>query len=599
MSQCLDMALWLLEQGCSVIPIAPRSKKPCVSVLPEGEWKAFQTRRATEQEVRAWFAAKPDINIALVCGAVSGVVAVDVDGEKGQEWFKLNMPKPNLFQFTSAKYKFHAFYKHPGNGVRIPPCVKLVEEIDIRGDGSYVVFSPSTHPSGAVYELRKMDGFTGFPSLVPMPDLPVHKNDKGNYEWTGGRPARTNSSLQAGKGNRNDTLTSFCGRMYARGCCVEEVLLAAHGWNQSCASPPLPANEVETVVKSMSKTHAGRNPEALNAGAVERWVKMAQGEFTIADIYRDLNLTTSTEKGQVRHEIKQLVSCGLLETCRGRNGWYRHKDNSVTVIDLETPEEPQIQMWLPFNLHHDVIIHQKNVVIVAGETNSGKTGFLFNLAFMNMHRHSFKYFTSEMTGSEIKNRIKSFGKPVEAWRNVSFIERGANFQDVIDPDGINIVDFLEIHDKFYAVGEEIRRIFESLRTGVVFIAMQKRTGELLARGGEFSLEKARLGLSLFTHGRLPDGIVGSVKVTKAKHFYPGRNPEGKEQFFTLTRGYLYDDAPLKNIYDRGFKFYTKKERERNISVLEHHCKEAAEERTADQIADFYGYNGIRPAAPVQ
>lgn len=599
MSQCLSMALWLLEQGCSVIPIAPRTKKPCSAVLPDGEWREFQTRQATEHEVRAWFATKPDINIALVCGVVSGVVAVDVDGEKGQEWFKAQMPKPNLFQFTSSKHKFHAFYKHPGNGVRIPPCVKLVDEIDIRGDGSYVVFAPSVHPSGALYELRKMAGFTDFSSLVAMPDLPMRKNDKGDYEWTGDNPVLEGFPLEASQGNRNDTLTRVCGRMYARGCSMQEVMLAAQGWNQACCSPPLPSHEVETVVKSIGRTHAGRNPEALNAGAVERWVKMTQGEFTIADIYRDLNLTGSTEKGQVRHEVKQLVNRGILETCRGRNGWYRHKDNSVTVIDLEAPEEPQVKMWLPFNLHRDVIIHQKNIVIVAGETNSGKTGFLFNLAFMNMYQHHFNYFTSEMTGSEIKNRITSFGKPMEDWQNVSFIERGSNFQDVIDPDGINIIDFLEIHDKFYAVGDEIRRIFESLRTGVVFIAMQKRTGELLARGGEFTLEKARLGLSLFTHGRLPDGIVGSVKVTKAKHFYPGRNPEGKEQFYTLTRGYLYDDAPLKNIYDRGLKFYTKKERERNIGILEHYCKEQAEERTADQIADFYGHSGNRPAAPLQ
>ena len=137
----LERALWLESQGCSVIPLHPRSKKPCADLLPlidgTASWKPYQTQRADSATIHKWFDTKPDINIGLVCGAVSGVVCVDVDGEKGQAWFKEHMPKPNLFQRTSSEHKFHAFYKHPGQGTYIPPSVKGVfDEIDIRGDGS-------------------------------------------------------------------------------------------------------------------------------------------------------------------------------------------------------------------------------------------------------------------------------------------------------------------------------------------------------------------------------------------------------------------------------------------------------------------------------
>lgn len=594
MQTCKDMALWLIGQGCSVIPIAPRSKRPCAKALPRGKWEEFTTRLATSEEVARWFEIEPDANIALVCGAISGIVAVDVDGEIGQGWFKANMPKPNWWQFTSSKHKFHAFYRHPGAGHVIPPAVRVTEEIDIRGDGSYVVFAPSTHPSGAQYQLREMEGFSGVASLLPVPDIPLRKRADGTTEHDPGTTVQPSESLalSASEGDRNATLTRHCGRMYARGCSVDEVLAFALGWNAAYCTPPLSPREVETTVRSMAKTHAGRNPQALNSGGVERWVSFAEGDFTIADIYRDLNLARAEDKEMCQRAIRELLARGIIETCGKRSGWYRKRDVSLAAIDIDTPEAPSVDLWLPFNLHRDVTIQPKNIVVIAGETNSGKTGLLFNLAYMNMQKHSVRYLTSEMTPNEIKGRIESFGRSKEEWsQGVEFIERSENYADAIAPNGINIVDFLEVHDNFYAVGAEIKKIFDALKSGVAFIAIQKRTGEMYGRGGEFTLEKARLGLSLFTHGRLPSGIVGSVKITKAKNYIPGRNPDGKEQFYTLERGYYYDNSPLPCVsYRRGFFFYPKKERERIIAEVERHCKRVADEQMANESVSFYGVN---------
>ena len=190
MRTMLESALWLESQGCSIIPLFPRSKNPYAPCLPEIEviekgcrklkrsWTPFQTERATADEIKIWFDSRKDINIGLICGAISGVVCVDIDGPEGHKWFKehIQEPKPNLFQFTSSPDKFHVFYKHPGNGVVIPPSVKNIHsEIDVRGDGSYCVFSPSIHPSGATYTLKELDGFTGMASLVPLPAMFLEK----------------------------------------------------------------------------------------------------------------------------------------------------------------------------------------------------------------------------------------------------------------------------------------------------------------------------------------------------------------------------------------------------------------------------------------
>lgn len=63
----LDGALAWYDQGMSVIPIlADGSKKPLV------QWTEYMERRASREEVTAWFTDNPDRGVALVCGAVSG-----------------------------------------------------------------------------------------------------------------------------------------------------------------------------------------------------------------------------------------------------------------------------------------------------------------------------------------------------------------------------------------------------------------------------------------------------------------------------------------------------------------------------------------------
>ena len=66
-------ALDYLYRGWSVIPLRARDKRPAVP------WQDFQTARASEQEVHGWFARRPENNVAIVTGAVSGLVVLDID----------------------------------------------------------------------------------------------------------------------------------------------------------------------------------------------------------------------------------------------------------------------------------------------------------------------------------------------------------------------------------------------------------------------------------------------------------------------------------------------------------------------------------------
>ena len=588
---CLEAALWFESQGCSVFPLEPRSKKPYAALLPDHSWKEFQTRRATPEEIRHWFAVAPDANLALVCGSISGVIVIDVDGEEGQKWFQENVPaKPNLFQYTSSKSKFHAFYKHPGAHVRVAPSVAVVNQIDVRGDASYVVIAPSIHPTGAQYSLSALHGFTGMDSLVPVPDVKLSRDSSGEYHSA---PAMTFDGLIEGDveaGSRNSTLTSICGRLYGKGMSTEEVVLYAHAWNSQHCKPPLPQREVETIARSMSHTHGNNNPHMLNAGGVAHWVKTNNGEFTIADVYRDLNIKQASDKEKCRQELAELVRLGVIEVCGKKAGTYRKCVRHLDIIDLDEQQEEPLPFWLPFHLDRYCDIRPGNIIVVAGETNSGKTGFLFNIMAMNRERYKFNYLSSEMTAGEIKARIQRYNWPISEWKQFAqFVQRSSNYHDAIDPDGINIIDFLEVYEDFSKIGADIKKIFDKLRKGIAIIAIQKKKGEDFGRGGEFTLEKARLGISLFTHGRLPNGIIGSAKITKCKNYKPGYNPEGKEAFYKFLEGYWYDTEPIKQACDftGKLRFYGDKERRKLIESLDAYCKSVDDQQYQTGYAESY------------
>jgi hypothetical protein len=101
------------------------------------------------------FFGKGNRNIGLACGAPSGVWVLDIDGPEGRAALKVLEEKhgripPTLTSETGRGA--HLFFNAPP-GVRIKSTVKKVgKNIDVRGDGGYVILPPSHHMSGVKYK---------------------------------------------------------------------------------------------------------------------------------------------------------------------------------------------------------------------------------------------------------------------------------------------------------------------------------------------------------------------------------------------------------------------------------------------------------------
>jgi len=260
---------------------------------------------------------------------------------------------------------------------------------------------------------------------------------------------------------------------------------------------------------------------------INEWVSVTKGYFSVTDCDKELHCVTSQDKTNRRVILHRLVEAKTLERHPKKNGLYRRIENESPVIEWETADiSATIPLNWPFELENYALIYPKNIAVIAGAPNAGKTAFLLNVIKLNMDKHKIHYYSSEMGPEELKLRLSKFGNI--KWR-FDPRERSINFADVIYPDDINIIDYIEITSgEFYLIGEELRAIFDKLRKGIAIVALQKKKGAELGRGAEFSLEKPRLYLSMDS---------GTLKIIKAKNWaMAGENPNGVEFSFKLVAG---------------------------------------------------------------
>jgi|ERR1044071_1786247 hypothetical protein len=142
----INEALIYAQQGFSVIPLKPRDKRPLVT------WEPFQNMIASISTVKFWWEQWPNANIGIVTGKISGIVVVDCDSMAGLKRVR-NYIRATLvgkIPMASTSAGVHLYFKHPMDKF-INNRGKMLEDVDVRGDGGYVVAPPSMHSSGKKY----------------------------------------------------------------------------------------------------------------------------------------------------------------------------------------------------------------------------------------------------------------------------------------------------------------------------------------------------------------------------------------------------------------------------------------------------------------
>lgn len=178
----LEYAKVYVELGLSIIPLKPRDKKPVIK-----EWKPYQNNKTTNEDLEKWF-KDTNNNIGIVCGVVSGnLIVIDFDGEEIYQEFALKILDSELsakFDNTwvvKTKKGYHVYFRIDTdpetfrkvfrNKVKLVERVNqngVTEQVDVRGEGGYVVAPPSIHPESTDDNIIHYEFIKG-PSIVHEP----------------------------------------------------------------------------------------------------------------------------------------------------------------------------------------------------------------------------------------------------------------------------------------------------------------------------------------------------------------------------------------------------------------------------------------------
>lgn len=212
-------------------------------------------------------------------------------------------------------------------------------------------------------------------------------------------------------------------------------------------------------------------------------------------------------------------------------------------------------------LHELCDIRPGNIIVVAGSPNAGKSAYVSNLVhsvfvlttkgeLAKNYKESVAaqmaeqmctgkklechFFSSEAGEDEMSSRLELHPGGIESFRDVQFWERDNNFADVIRPNALNVIDFMEVYDDFYQIGGWINDVHRVLDKGIAVIVIQKKRGRDVGKGGDVTMEKPRLYISL--ENNTPYG--GICKVVKAKFpKHHSKNPNGLEIDYHLIDGH--------------------------------------------------------------
>jgi putative DNA primase/helicase len=233
-------ALAYAEKGWPVIPVPAGQKNPSLAGWP--------SKATTDpDQIAQWWEQSPDSNIAVLTGKKSGIVVLDIDGDKGKESFgKLiseHSPLPNTYTEKTPNGT-HYFFTFAN--VHIASRIGLLPGIDVLSDKRCVVVAPSV-VAGKPYTIQNDAPLACAPEwivkLTQTKLLAVTKNFEHGPSVNSGIP----------KGERNNRLFRYVCSLRAKGLPKKDARTLMLNMNAEACSPPLPKKEVLNCFKSAWK----------------------------------------------------------------------------------------------------------------------------------------------------------------------------------------------------------------------------------------------------------------------------------------------------------------------------------------------------------
>lgn len=310
---------------------------PCQGKIPLVPWTNYQTRKPTAEERTEWERLYPNGDSGIICGPISRLFVLDVDGAQGESSLKgYSLPRTPTVKTPHGRHFYFRWV--PELERKITTKVNIIPNradpdrsggVDVRGDGGFVRF----------YGWELSPNVAAF--MAPPQWLIDLLPDKGTAKIVG-EPFKKLDYAEAlqnlKEGNRNDTFARLAGGLRARGLELEEIyqfLLPKAkevGFDEA---------ELQTVCRSICRYPAGQRPpisEVIVPDSFEQFLAVEEHvEYIVPGIF-------------VKNSIGFIA--GLPETCK-----------TWTLMDLaielaRKPHDKQAGKWLGcFPASHSKVLY--------------------------------------------------------------------------------------------------------------------------------------------------------------------------------------------------------------------------------------------------
>ena len=505
----LEAALHYRSLGMSVLAVG-KDKRPLLS------WEKYQRQAATPDEIKQWWKQWPTANVAIITGKVSGLTVVDCDSKEAIQTFEgmLSDTFVTPMQDTPRGGRHYFCSYHP----QIRNKAGIVEKIDIRSEGGYVLVAPSSNGNGVPYAWVK-DFALGTMPLGSLPDkcisLSLSFSSYARLDSFGEsrevNQVKTSQEFLV-EGRRDQDLFNVASYM-ARGRAEPEFIRQVIEILARNCDPPFPERDIPAKVQSALRYKPMK--EASVRQEILWWLESKTGQVQVKDWYNESNIVKKEEKHAAIVAFKALCDQGILESCGNRSGTYRKIERDFVVQQWWEGQGDHLPLKFPLDVHELIKVYPGNIILLEGQKSQGKSAYALDFCRMNrklFEDRGIRYQNVEMADDELKERFASYPEGVmthEEWKKIQIIKRTSDWWDLIIPDGLNVVDYLIEYKEAYLIADFVFRIHQKLKSGIALVIVQRDPFKPYPAGGRAVRDIPRLVLSLVHH---------KIKIEDAKSF---------------------------------------------------------------------------------
>lgn len=329
MSSLQSEALIYAQNNFKIFPLKVNSKSE--QVLKS--WKEEATNDINQ--VTKWWLTNSQYNIGLKTG--SGLIVIDIDcknGKNGLEQIKpflANFPKTKIAKTCHGGY--HFYYKVDRE---VRNFVDLLDGVDVRGDGGYVLAPPSIVDDKSytwVNDLQIANANDAVYKLLERDKLQVVNH--------------LSSVTMIQQGVRNETLFRLGCMMQAKGMSDESIKASLEIENMKRCNPPLSKKELASIIKSITTRYD--KPESNDEEYKVTWVsalEMSKQSITESpDIIENL-LPIGVTLISAPSKMGKTFLCMQMANAIAKGDsflGYQCKKKNAYYIALEDPKDNQIR----------------------------------------------------------------------------------------------------------------------------------------------------------------------------------------------------------------------------------------------------------------